>query len=190
MEEIYKIEVYGFYYYDDVTNITADNRYEKVGFQYLINEMYTDVTKAMINSFILPELMKGDNMDTPHHAVVTKIPFKKPFEPDTFLSQYVYMSNDIYVERNYNSEVFNGRDETTNKFKVGDKVEFVMGEHLYYGVVCGLPIGLDNNFDLDYMDDAYTVLVGYDSVPENITDEEYMQFHEHISVTKVFPRHK
>ena len=83
-------------------------------------------------------------------------------------------------DNNGKLELFNGRDNITCKFSVGDRVAVFLGDHFSFETVYALPVDLDESktFISDYSDDCYI------TIPDG---GDYYDNHNHPSVVNVFP---
>lgn len=193
-DRLYKIEYVGFgYCNDDFDDVT------KTGYSYPICELYTSKSlNEIIEQYIKPPY-KGITSDMLndadiHHILVTEIPTDVEVIETDFRSQYLFDGNGNQLEaREYSSDNFQGRDAKTLRFKKGDKVEILTGDgRIYDGIVYDVPIS-DNDgkgMYMDRFDDSYIVFVGWpdNELPDEIDEDTYMEYHEHVEVINIFER--
>ena len=155
----------------------------------------TDSSINDIKSYVLPEYIDKTKelftIDGLHHIDVTEIPLNKMVEDGEFVSMYTFLPDGtLYMSKEYNNlwgdANFKGRNPEELPLKVGDKIMWPDSDSVHFGVVYGLPPKIGKFDYLDAFDDSYTVLEGFDEIPENLSDEEYMLRHQHIDVNHVF----
>lgn len=134
------------------------------------------------------------DIDDLHHILITQLPLNYRLQDYDFISQEVILANgETLVKRDYKNfpgeNEFVGRDKEELRFKVGDVVKYIDGDEFYTGVVYGLPPkkGRFKKGSLDDSDDCYTILAGLNKIPEEWDDDDYIEYHQHIPVTEVFP---
>lgn len=178
METIFKLEAV-FACLEDLTTWRFDSMYTRRPFKEVLDAYIDDAKKLVGKEKYL------------HHIIVTELPLDRCVEEDEFVSEYVYLPNgELYVSREYHNlpgdDRFYGRKAEELPLKVGDKAMWFEKDSIYTGVIYSLPPEPGKYEYMDVFDDCYTILEGLDDIPENVSDELYMETHKNIDVNIVF----
>ena len=88
---------------------------------------------------------------------------------------------DLYGMRKCDWQPYTGKELASNRFKLKDLVEFIIGDHLHVGIIAGLPLSIDKVSRIksrirsvcDQSDNTYAVLYG-------------LEYHDHLSECQLF----
>jgi hypothetical protein len=159
--------------------------------------LYTDKDIHAIEKEVLPayiEQVREQIFDRKmiHHLDVTEVPVGVPVDDDEFITKRVYLpDSSLYIACTYRNlcgdSKFLGRKYDEYPMANGDICEVFINGRIIKGVIYAEPPALGAFKNLDAFDDSYTVLVGLDELPDDVSEDEYMRLHEHYSTCDVFP---
>lgn len=159
---------------------------------YLSHVLYTAKDIDFVKDKIIPDLINERHFRINLYCIyVSEIKLDELGLEDTFEHKWMFLNDGtLWAECNYSKSIndctFKGRKPEELRFKKGDKVDYVCGGEIVHGFIYELPVKYDERMNwCDDYDDSYICMEGE---LREISNEDYMELHDHILVDRVFPR--